>query len=345
MQRSQRWHGLVGGVCMLLMGSTLGWGEEEGWDAASFVRIGAGARAIALGRAYVSLCGDDPNAVFWNPAGFAWADRMAASGTHRVQENPVFDYSFSAFSGMFPFEKLKLLDGWPGVLGFGFLQYSVEDIDWFTREAIWVGSFKDIEQEVLFSYAYRYGPLALGISVKYLTRNFVSEKELTDCVIPEDSWNRLGWEGGAGVDFGMLLYRRALKLGLMLRDNVGIGNDRTSEDFTFGGSYDRMWNWFGLEVTTAGAAALEQVKHRPMRLHLGAEVRIEDWKGLALSLRGGQSNYPLEPRKADNKEYLVEADTKHQVGFGISWRNMSVDYVYSLGTLDNVGFVSVEYGR
>ena len=346
MSISRGWYGLLVGICIVLMGSAPGWGEEA-WDAAPFVRIGAGARAIALGRAYVSLCGGDPNAAFWNPAGFAWARHITVSASHRVAEDPIFDYSFSALSGVFPIP-FKLKGRRLGAFGFGVLCYGVDDIDWFTRDAIWVGTFRDIERAVMFSYANRYGPVAIGVSVKYLYRKFEAEKGwMEDRSL---SWDRLGWDRGFGVDFGMLLYQQGLKLGLMLRDNLWdiakVGNDRISEDFTFGGSYDRMWSWSGMEMTTVGAVALEQVKHRPLRLHLGAEVRMGDWKGFALTLRGGRSNYPLEKRGAEGISMgdLVEADTKHHVGFGVSWRRWLVDYAFSLGTLDDVGFVSLQYG-
>ncbi len=43
-----------------------------GTSAAAFLEIGVGARAAALGNAYTALA-NDPTALYWNPAGVAWA--------------------------------------------------------------------------------------------------------------------------------------------------------------------------------------------------------------------------------------------------------------------------------
>ncbi len=46
---------------------TLG-AQRVGTSAAQFLKIGAGARAEALGQAYVAIS-NDASALFWNPAG------------------------------------------------------------------------------------------------------------------------------------------------------------------------------------------------------------------------------------------------------------------------------------
>ena len=46
-----------------------------GTSAAAFLEIGVGARAAALGNAYTAVS-NDPTALYWNPAGVAWATSM-----------------------------------------------------------------------------------------------------------------------------------------------------------------------------------------------------------------------------------------------------------------------------
>src|SRR5206468_1572613 len=60
-------------LILALPGTALAAPGETGF---AFLKLGVGARPMALGRAYVALA-DDPTAIYWNPAGLA-----AISGTH-----------------------------------------------------------------------------------------------------------------------------------------------------------------------------------------------------------------------------------------------------------------------
>jgi type IX secretion system protein PorV len=54
---------------------------KAGTVAAPFLKIGAGARAIALGGNYVGIA-NDVTALYWNPAGITKLDRISFSATH-----------------------------------------------------------------------------------------------------------------------------------------------------------------------------------------------------------------------------------------------------------------------
>lgn len=55
--------------------------SKVGTTAAPFLKIGVGARAVALGGNFVALA-DDPSALYWNPAGITRMQQMSISGTH-----------------------------------------------------------------------------------------------------------------------------------------------------------------------------------------------------------------------------------------------------------------------
>ena len=52
-----------------------------GTNAASFLEIGAGARAMGMGGAYASVA-NDVSALYWNPAGIAWVNQVQVEVMH-----------------------------------------------------------------------------------------------------------------------------------------------------------------------------------------------------------------------------------------------------------------------
>jgi hypothetical protein len=56
-------------------------GQRAGTSSATFLRIGVGARAVAMGEAFVAVA-NDPSAVYWNPAGLASLQRRELSVSH-----------------------------------------------------------------------------------------------------------------------------------------------------------------------------------------------------------------------------------------------------------------------
>jgi len=53
---------------MLLLWSMVS-GQDTGTTGSTFLKLGAGARAIGMGSAFTGLS-DDATAIYWNPAGF-----------------------------------------------------------------------------------------------------------------------------------------------------------------------------------------------------------------------------------------------------------------------------------
>src|SRR6266446_4057191 len=66
------------GVGMILQGQAALWASGPGTTGADILRIGVGARAIAMGEAYVAQA-DDVSSLYWNPAGLALMQERQAS--------------------------------------------------------------------------------------------------------------------------------------------------------------------------------------------------------------------------------------------------------------------------
>ena len=55
--------------------------QRAGTSSGTFLKIGVGARAVALGEAFVAVA-NDPSAIYWNPAGLASMQRQEAALNH-----------------------------------------------------------------------------------------------------------------------------------------------------------------------------------------------------------------------------------------------------------------------
>ena len=71
--------------------------SKVGTTVAQFLKIGAGARPIALGGAYTALA-DDINSIYWNPAGIARIGGSGEATFNHAEWLAETQYDFAAFS-------------------------------------------------------------------------------------------------------------------------------------------------------------------------------------------------------------------------------------------------------
>jgi len=98
--------------------------------AAEFLKVGAGARALGMGGAFVALA-DDVTATYWNPAGIIAISAPEVEAMHAEQFGDIINYDFVAVA--FPLSS-------PGQrktsLGAAFIRLSVDDIP-YTKDLDW----------------------------------------------------------------------------------------------------------------------------------------------------------------------------------------------------------------
>lgn len=85
-------------ACSLLM-AVSAQGAEPGETGLAFLKIGVGARAAAMGEAYVAVA-QDPTAMYWNPAGIAVAPDIEVHATHNEWISDVRYEYLAAVHGM-----------------------------------------------------------------------------------------------------------------------------------------------------------------------------------------------------------------------------------------------------
>jgi len=92
--------------------------SKVGTTSASFLKIAVGARALAMGEAYVSLA-NDASALYWNPGGITASSRTQVFLTH-------YDYISDLY---YDYGAAVLPLGAAGVLGFHFSYLGMPDIE------------------------------------------------------------------------------------------------------------------------------------------------------------------------------------------------------------------------
>jgi hypothetical protein len=293
-------------ACIILLATPAAVSADK--YAGEFMALGGGARAMAMGGAFVAIAGD-ATAAFWNPAGLAHFDRLQA---HPDQWQMVFMHSerfgnmvdYNYFSAAFPLRGGE--SGW----GVTFIHLGVDDIPIIPFEPGMIGNsdgddrFEPWNEEFLnfdhtnipmesandyalfASYAQRIGFGTAGASVK-LIRN--------DQITGVSSF-------GIGLDLGFLKNDlwRDLMVGAKLQDATGtyISWSTGEREFIYpalkvGMAYPFYMTNLDCRLMVAvdgdfrfenrQAAAQFWAGRSSADFHIGAELVIRD----IVSLRGG----------------------------------------------------------
>jgi hypothetical protein len=142
-------------IIFILMISALHAGGETGLAS---LKIGAGARATAMGEAFVAIA-DDASGLFWNPAGSVWMNKRQAHFTYNSWIQGIH-HNVASMTAPTRY----------GSFGFGLM---LNSIDGFERRTIAseepLGTFSAHDFSFLLNYSRQIRPgLSLGINFKYL---------------------------------------------------------------------------------------------------------------------------------------------------------------------------------
>ena len=187
-------------------------------SAGAYLRMGMGARAIAMGSAYCSIA-DDPTAVHWNTSGISQIYKNTVSSMHAVL---TLDRSYDYTGFVSPLYR--------GSWGVSWISAGVDKIERYDSVGNRIGYFDDSENAYIFSYAvpigHRYN---IGVNIKYLRHDILDNAA--------DSW---------GADFGFLAHvNERIDIGATLRnigakmkwDTVSGRSDEIPFDMALGISY------------------------------------------------------------------------------------------------------------
>lgn len=314
--------------------------QERAVGAASFIRLGSSARAIALGRAYTALAGEDAMGMFWNPAGIAVERQTRFAVTDRF-----FGDGELGMDGALSFVSVGASKPVRGnmAIGVGAMHYGVDRIEQYGTDAVYIGDFSDSEMLVLLSLARLEGPLAAGVNLKYIRQAFGGSVGTS--------------ASGIGFDVGLIArFWHPVRIGVMVRSKTDLDSDRVPISSSAGAAYERRVQLFGAAPRLLIALDIEQVKDRPARVHAGLGLeRLVNFQSFAFSLRLGRNNQFLEQRLSGlldvefrdelAGEDFSEPNGQWGIGIGIERAELSLDYTLNRGMLHDPHYLSLSYRR
>ncbi|NLP10005.1 PorV/PorQ family protein [bacterium] len=202
-----------------------------GTNAAAFLEIGVGARAMAMGGAYGAVA-NDASALYWNPAGIAWVDRPQCELMHNEWLVNT-DYEFAGF--VLPVPSIRSTFGFSLIT----LDYGKEVVRTVDRPEGTGETFTGRDLAVALSYGIAFTDrFSFGISGKFINERIWSETSTAAAIDVGVFYSTLvkGLKIGACVNnFGSNLELRGRRLRTVVDPDPAVTNyDRVPVNYKTG---------------------------------------------------------------------------------------------------------------
>lgn len=297
---------LIALICLVIITLPVFAGDINN-SAAAYIRMGIGARIIAMGEAGTATA-NDITAAYWNPAGLTGLKDVEFSTTYALNMGYDRSYQNAAIAKRFGF----------GVLALNWVNAGVSDIDGYTAAGNPTGTFQDAEHNIALSYANKYKRVSYGITPKFYLSSIDSDNE-----------------SGFGLDLGLKFdVSQYLEAGLIVRDAVGeLAGDRIPYQAQIGIT---VYPLLGVTV----AADLHYEESEDIGYGFGAEY----WTAIGRDPEADSKLSVINIReKSTWTDIFSHFQTGLRVGFnqdrfsagaGIKFRNFQIDYAYRIGNHD-----------
>ena len=326
---------IIAALVLVIVTAGLGYGQvkKTGLTGAAFLKVGVGARSVALGSATTSLLGD-VNQMFWNPAGIALSsEQWQATFTYNRW---IAELSHNAGAIAHNFGSL-------GTIGIGLISLGVSDIpaDRDVVPGFLLATFEPYDTETSGTYSY----LDLAAQVTW-ARNFTDRLALGATVkmirqsIDEVSTSSVAFDFGSTYKIG---FRNAV-IGARINN---LGKDLKFYDigsplplvFSVGGSINLVENEQNTVTLLADATKPQDADQM---IFTGGEYSFNKM----VSVRGGwKFNYAgvTDTKRNEFNQEIIDAPRTEEgisVGGGLKIpmgeNRIVVDYAFTeFGILDN----------
>ena len=335
-------------VCSILLLATVAYSANDntGTSSASFLKIGVGSRAAAMGNAYVSLA-NDATALFWNPAGIA---NIQGTGIGISYTDWILDINHS-------FLGITRNLGDLGVVGISFNYLTMGEMERTTpSEPHGTGAFFS-SSDVALGVAYARNltdRFSVGMKVKYI-RETISFSSASTIAIDAGTQFVTGFNG---MRIGMSISNFGGKMTMQGTDQlVKAKADGTIEGVPEKTSRLETEAW-AIPLTFRFGVSMDLVKSDANLLTVSADFTdprdvnpigsfgVEYGFNNLLFLRGGINYQPEDynqQRLVDDEELVLNYDIKFSFGGGLNLdipglgSNIKLDYAYTdLGILTTI---------
>ena len=267
-------------LMILLLLANLSYSQNEGFGGThSNFNLGVGARALALGNAYVAVP-HDATAIYWNPAGLDYIQRKNASlfYTNLLAGT---QYYFAGY--VHPTISI-------GTFGVGIINIGIGDIEERDGNAVSGGIGTYSNYEILFAYSKQLPwNLAVGLNLKFDHQSY-SGFMLSDVGTSAT---------GIGTDVGVLFRPNltnfmldGLSVGLTVQNLIGsrlkmeTATDINPLNVRFGLAKPFLKNEFGNQLTIF--MDIEQGAKVPFKFHAGTEYVFQNMAMLRVGMNNSQ---------------------------------------------------------
>ena len=226
------------------------------------MRMGVGARALAMGGAYVAVA-NDATAGYWNPAGLSQVEKFSFSSMIASNMDCDRKYNYLAFAGQFEF----------GALGFSWLNAGTGDIEKRETKTSVPENFDANDHVFIMSYGNQMENLMVGFNFKVAYQKY-------------DTYTKTGVGFDAGVRYAI---SEMMNLGVTASD-LGTKLDKTvPATFRVGVAL------FPVEGFTV-PVDIEKIQHKSeIKLRIGAEYSYQFAEDYFAAVRGGVNNGEFTP--------------------------------------------------
>jgi tetratricopeptide (TPR) repeat protein len=272
--------------------------------------IGAGSRAISLGRSFVSSA-DDASAIYWNPAALRNVQRKQLMGMYMPLYGDFTGATYAYLGLAYP-----TLNA--GSFGIGF-QHIGADFEGYDASSMPTGTENYSETQVLIGYAFEHdysyfaGRLAAGVNVKIANQQIAGASSTSP-----------------GIDLGFRYvpeFAPRFALGLNLQDLVGpkyklyVEDDKTDRTVMFGAGYTQPFaNGSALRIMFQ----YDSPKRADAKFHFGGEYQFSHYAALRAGMDDGDFTFGIGFNvSAFGLDYAylnrTDAGSSHPVTFTTDW--------------------------
>jgi len=257
----ERWMIIIGAILLMLTISGITMAADDSIiNAASYLRMGVGARFLAMGGASTAVV-DDATAVAWNVAALTRIKCASVASMYSADDKLDRRHNFLALAS-----NVKGI----GSFGIGWVNAGVADIPRYNEQNVEQGSFNSNENAFMFSYGAMFRPLCLGAGVKILHQK----------IDPDSSETTMGF---GGLDIGALATPvDAITVGVSVQNILGKVASANVPTVLRVGTAIRVLPEDDLLVAVDLTKAFVNLKGKTAALHIGAEYWAADLIGFRL---------------------------------------------------------------